>query len=62
MTQRGFSAEQGRGMIERLVEQESFALATNHIFALAAVIFFASAAIIWLAPRPARPVDASAAH
>ncbi len=62
MTQRGFSPEQGRGMIERLVEQESFALATNHIFALAAVIFFASAAIIWLAPRPARPVDTSAAH
>jgi len=61
-TQRGFSVEQGRGLIERAVDQESFALATNHIFALAAVIFFISAAIIWLAPRPARAVDTSAAH
>jgi DHA2 family multidrug resistance protein len=61
-TQHGFSAEQGRGLIERLVDQESYALATDHIFALAAVVFFISAAIIWLAPRPARPVDTSAAH
>ena len=61
-TQRGLSAEQGRGLIERMVDQESFALATNHLFALAAVVFFVSAAIIWLAPRPARPVDPSAAH
>lgn len=60
--QHGFSAEQGRGLIERLVEQESFALATNHIFALAAVIFFVSASIIWLAPRPRGPVDTAAAH
>ncbi|UZK68952.1 DHA2 family efflux MFS transporter permease subunit [Sphingomonas sp. S1-29] len=60
--QHGMTAEQGRGLIERLVDQESFALATNHLFALAALIFFVSAAIIWLAPRPARPVDPSAAH
>jgi DHA2 family multidrug resistance protein len=45
-----------------VVEQESFALATNHLFAFAALIFFVSAAIIWLAPRPARPVDPAAAH
>lgn len=61
-TRSGLSAEQGRGLIERLVDQESYALATNHIFALAAVIFFLSASIIWLAPRPARAVDTSAAH
>jgi DHA2 family multidrug resistance protein len=61
-TQHGYTAEQGRGLIERVVEQESFALATTHIFALAALVFFVSAAIIWLAPRPARPVDTSAAH
>ena len=58
----GLSAEQGRGMIERLVDQEAFALATNHVFALATVIFFAGAAIIWLAPRPRAGVDTSAAH
>ena len=44
------------------VDQESYALATNHIFALAALVFFISAAIIWLAPRPMRMVDPSAAH
>ena len=60
--QSGLSAEQGRGMIERLVDQESFALATNHLFAVAAVIFFLSATIIWLAPRPPKAVDTSAAH
>jgi DHA2 family multidrug resistance protein len=60
--QHGFTAAQGRGLIERMVDQESFALATNHIFALAALVFFISAAIIWLAPRPARVVDTSAAH
>lgn len=60
--QSGLSTEQGRGMIERLVDQESFALATNHLFAVAAVIFFLSATIIWLAPRPPKAVDTSAAH
>lgn len=58
----GMTAQQGRGMIERMVEQEAFALATNHLFAMAAVVFFASAMIIWLAPRPGGRVDTSAAH
>jgi DHA2 family multidrug resistance protein len=60
--QNGLSLEQGRGMIERLVDQESVALATNHLFALAAIIFFVAATIIWLAPRPRGDVDTSAAH
>lgn len=58
----GLSAQQGRGMIERLVDQESFALATNHIFMLAAGIFFISAMLIWMAPPPRKNVDTSAAH
>lgn len=61
-TRAGLSAEQGRGMIERLVDQEAFALATNHVFALAAIVFFAAATVIWLAPRPRAGVDTSAAH
>lgn len=56
------SGEQARGMVERLVDQESVALATNHIFLLAAVIFFFAATLIWLAPRPRADVDTSAAH
>ncbi len=58
----GMTGEQARGLIERLVDQEAYALATNHLFALAAVIFFFSAMIIWLAPRPGGKVDTSAAH
>jgi len=58
----GMTGEQARGLIERLVDQEAYALATNHLFALAAVIFFFSATIIWLAPRPGGKVDTSAAH
>ncbi|WCT74336.1 DHA2 family efflux MFS transporter permease subunit [Sphingomonas naphthae] len=58
----GLSAEQGRGMIERLVDQESIALATNHIFLVAAVIFFLSATLIWFAPRPKGAPPPGAAH
>lgn len=58
----GLSAQQGRGMIERMVDQESFALATTHIFSLAAGIFFISAMLIWMAPPPRKNVDTSAAH
>lgn len=62
LTHAGFSLEQARGMIDRLVEQESVMLATNHVFLLSAVVFLFAAAIIWLAPKPRRAVDASAAH
>ena len=51
----GFSTEQARQFIARLVEQESVTIAVDHVFLLTAVVFFASAVVIWLAPRPARP-------
>jgi len=60
--QSGLSAEQGRGLIERLVDQESFALSTNYVFLVSAMLFFFAAGIIWLAPRPKGKVDTSAAH
>jgi len=62
LTARGFSTEQARLMISQMVDKESVALATGQTFMLAAFIFAAAASIIWLAPRPTRAVDTSAAH
>ncbi|WP_157215830.1 DHA2 family efflux MFS transporter permease subunit [Flavisphingomonas formosensis] len=58
----GFSLGQVRSTVERLVEQESMALATTHLFLVAALIFAGAAMLIWLSPRPTREVDSSAAH
>jgi DHA2 family multidrug resistance protein len=62
LTARGFSVEQSRLMISQLVDKESVALATGQTFVLAACVFAVAASIIWLAPRPTRAVDTSAAH
>jgi DHA2 family multidrug resistance protein len=59
---RGFSVEQARLIVSQMVDRESVALATGQTFMLAACIFAAAASIIWLAPRPTRAVDTSAAH
>jgi DHA2 family multidrug resistance protein len=47
----GFSREQARAMIERLVDQQSVMLATNHIFLIAAGFFALAALIIWFVPK-----------
>ena len=62
LTARGFSVEQARLIISQMVDRESVALATGQTFLLAACVFAAAASIIWLAPRPTRAVDTSAAH
>jgi len=62
LAMQGFTTEQARGLISQLVDKEAVALATGQTFVLAAIIFTAAASIIWLAPRPTRTVDASAAH
>lgn len=59
---RGFSSEQARMIVSQMVDKESVALATGQTFVMAAVIFAAAALIIWLAPRPTRAVNTSAAH
>ncbi len=56
------SAEQGRMVLERLVQTESVTLATNTIFWGCAALFAVAAALVWLAPRPRDGVDLSAAH
>ena len=62
LADQGFSLGQVRGTIERLVDQESLALATNHIFLVSALVFFAAAAIIWLAPKPDHVIEPGVAH
>lgn len=58
----GFSLDQARVMIERLVEKESLMLASTHIFLLATFLFILSATIVWLAPRPARIAAGGGGH
>lgn len=62
LSAQGFSLDQIRVAVEQLVTKEALAVATTHVFMICAVGFFISAGIIWLAPRPRRAVDASAAH
>ncbi len=62
LTNAGMSIEQVRFYISSLVEQESVALAVNHVFAITAVLLFCTAAFVWFAPKPKGPVDTSAAH
>lgn len=58
----GFSAEQGRMVLERIVQTESVTLATNAIFWGCIGLFALAALIVWLAPKPHGPVDLTAAH
>jgi DHA2 family multidrug resistance protein len=58
----GFGVEQSRAFVSQLVDSQASAITTINLFELFAVILFGAAAIIWLAPRPARAVNASASH
>ncbi len=59
---RGFSLDQVRAALSQTADQESMALAINHLFLLSAFIFAGAAMVIWLSPRPQRAVAAGAAH
>ena len=58
----GFTADQGRMALERIVQTESVTLATNAIFWGCTVLFAVAAILVWLAPRPRGGVDLGAAH
>lgn len=58
----GFTAEQGRMVLERIVQTESVTLATNAIFWGCTGLFALAAMLVWLAPRPRGAIDLSAAH
>jgi DHA2 family multidrug resistance protein len=62
MTASGLSPDQARGNLEQLVQGQGVMLATNQVFLAMAALFIVAAFIIWLAPRPTRVADTSAAH
>lgn len=58
----GLTPDQARAALEGMVQSQAFTIATNQVFFVSALLFFVAASIIWLAPRPTRAVDMSAAH
>ncbi|HKT84552.1 MAG TPA: DHA2 family efflux MFS transporter permease subunit [Novosphingobium sp.] len=62
LQQQGFSAEQARGVVAQLTEQQGMAIGTTHLFAIAAVGLLLAATTIWIAPRPPKDVEPSAGH
>jgi MFS transporter, DHA2 family, multidrug resistance protein len=57
----GFGSDATRAVLGNLLQGQSIMVATNEIMAIAAVVFAISACVVWLAPKPARTVDASQA-
>jgi MFS transporter, DHA2 family, multidrug resistance protein len=47
----GLSAEQARGMIERMVDVQAATVANLHIYGSAGALFLIAAAGVWLIPR-----------
>ncbi len=60
--QSGMSAAQATGMVDQLVQTQSVMLSTNTVFMGMAALFAVAALAIWIAPKPARLVDASGVH
>lgn len=58
----GLSPDQTRSMVADLVDQQAAVVSMNHIFFVAALVLLLAAVLVWLAPRPDRQVDTSAAH
>lgn len=59
---RGFSTEQARAVIERLVDAQSATVGAVQVFLYAFAVFVAAAAIIWLAPKSKGSAAAASAH
>lgn len=62
LQQQGFSLEQARNLLDQQLQGQSVMLATNQIFLFTGIAFFIAAFAIWLAPKPARIVDAAGVH
>lgn len=54
LAQAGFTPDQARRFIARMVEQESVMIAVDYVFLMTAAAFFLGALVIWLAPRPGK--------
>jgi DHA2 family multidrug resistance protein len=62
LQQQGMSAEQARGTIAQLVENQGTAVATGQLFVICAIALFLAATTIWLAPRPPKNVKPATGH
>lgn len=58
----GMSPDGVNTTIDHLLTSQSVMLATNRIMILIGIAFIVAAFAIWLAPRPARAIDASGGH
>ena len=58
----GLDPEQARETLAQMVDGQSVMLATNQVFLAIAALFVIGALIVWVAPRPTRVADTSAAH
>jgi len=58
----GLSAGQALGQVAQMVQGQAVMLATDQILLAASGVFLFAAAAIWLAPKPTRAADVSAAH
>lgn len=58
----GFTPDQARMVLERIVQTESVTLATNTIFWGCTGLFALAALLVWIAPKPRSGVDLGAAH
>ena len=57
----GLTAEQARGVLDRLVEGQAATLGVLHLFLAAGVVFVIAAISVWFAPRP-RQISMGASH
>ncbi|MFJ3047746.1 DHA2 family efflux MFS transporter permease subunit [Herbaspirillum chlorophenolicum] len=62
LTASGMPADQATASLAQTVQNQAIMLATNHIFMMAAISFSLAAMAVWLAPKPTRVADTSAAH
>ncbi len=59
---RGFSTDQARASIDRLVDAQSATVGATHVFQYAFAVFLLAAAFVWLAPKPQRAVNMAESH
>ncbi len=59
---RGFTPDEARGSIDRLVEAQSSTIGATHVFLYAFAVFLLAAAFVWLAPKPRQTVNVANTH
>ncbi|WP_404710913.1 DHA2 family efflux MFS transporter permease subunit [Sphingomonas sp. MMS24-J13] len=62
LAQRGIGAEQARGLLSTLIDQQATVIAITQLFQIAAVAFVIAAVAIWFVPRPKRAASMEGAH